>query len=112
MNEPEKVIPPINVPIMMVIPVVLTPTAGDATNSATATKADAPPPNALKMPTNWGILVISTKRAAIPPIDPPNTIPIRIPVQGRISWSANVATIASNMARAAKPLPARAVAGD
>ena len=112
MNEPENVTPPISVPRRIVTPVVPAPTAGAVTNSATATSADAPPPKPLKMPTSCGIWVISTLRAAKPPITPPIAMPIRIPVHERISASTTVAMIAMSIARAASALPPRAVAGD
>ena len=84
MNEPEKVTLPIKVPSRIVTPVVLAPIPGVARNSAIATSAEAPPPKALKIPTSSGIAVISTERAAAPPIIPPRTTPTKIQVQSRI----------------------------
>ena len=112
MNEPEKVTLPIKVPSRIVTPVVLAPIPGVARNSTIATSAEAPPPKALKIPTSSGIAVISTKRAAVPPITPPRTTPTRIQVQSRIWVSSTVAMTARSIARAARPFPLRAVAGD
>ncbi len=112
MKEPVKVTAPIRVPIMIVTPVVPMPIAGLPLNSAIATRAEAPPPKPLKMPTIWGIAVICTRRAATAPIRLPSTTPIRIPFQVRISASTTVATIATSIASEASALPPRAVAGD
>ena len=64
------------------------------------------------MPTSCGMDVIWTVRAATPPATPPMATPMRIPDQDRISVSTTVATMARNMAAAARALPPRAVAGD
>ena len=112
MKEPVKVTLPIKVPSRIVTPVVLTPIPGVATNSAIATSAEAPPPKALNIPTSSGIEVISTERAAAPPITPPMTTPTRIQVQSIHPVSSTVAMIARSIARAARPFPFRAVAGD
>ena len=74
-------------------------------NSAAATRAEAPPPNPLKMPTSWGMSVIFTVRAATPPMSEPNTIPATMPVQLTTWFSISVATMAMSMAKAAKRFP-------
>ena len=83
MKLPENVTPPINTPAMMLIsaskpasPVV--PPAVSRQNSAAATKADAPPPKPLNIPTICGIEVILMARAATAPIPEPTAMPMRI----------------------------------
>jgi len=129
---PERVTPPIRVLRAIVLPEATSrppaPTARAASattdpappgsrgwarrNSAAATTADAPPPSPLKMPTSWGISVISTVRARTSPIREPRTTPTRIAVQSRTWFSTRVATIATSMALAARALPLRADAGE
>ncbi len=115
MKEPVKVTLPIKVPSRIVTPVVLAPIPGVARNSAIETSAEAPPPKALKIPTSSGIEVISTERAAAIPITPPRTTPTMIQVQSTFGvfwvWS-TVAMTARSIAKAARPFPLRAVAGD
>ena len=52
-------------------------------NSAPATRAEAPPPKPLNMPTISGMAVIFTFRAATAPMSEPMMIPTMIHVQSR-----------------------------
>ena len=112
---PEKVTAPMRQEMAIVNPSPSTRAVPDdwtRTSSPAATRAEAPPPNPLKMPTSWGMSVIFTVRAATPPISEPITMPATMAVQLRTSFSTSVATMAMSMANAAKRFPARAVAGD
>ncbi len=112
---PEKVTVPISVPAMMLTPdSTVTGPAPPVKRkySDIATKAEAPPPNPLKIPTIWGMAVICTAWADTPPISEPMIAPTRISCQLAKLVSSSVTMMASVMPVAASTLPDLAVVGD
>ena len=77
MKLPVKVSVPTKIETIIVpsVKVVISPVLR---NSAAATRAEAPPPNPLKIATIWGIWVISTFMANVAPMIAPIIIPIAI----------------------------------
>ena len=80
-------------------------------NSAEATSADAPPPKPLKIATNCGICVISTRIAKNAPMIEPITIAITIHCKSKSVPRNTVATIAISIPKDAIILPFLAVFG-
>src|SRR5437764_1388992 len=80
-------------------------------NSASETRAAAPPPTPLKSATICGIAVIFTLRAATAPKTPPTAIPTRISQTLSICFCAKVTPIAISIPTAPIQFPRRAVAG-